>query len=188
MSTLAVFNRAKKQNRAFKQKTLRERGYKFASSEQGRIARSLYLMDRDARGRMCEFIVAEEFRDMGYEVEVLNGCGQHDMNVIIRGRQYRVEVKSSLIFHTKRNSYNAYCMSCIKPQHFDLVVFVFVSPSGLTYKIMNQQSFLKHFGPLFACQKDGYSVPFSTECRNRYEIRQRYVLDLTHTNLMQVCA
>lgn len=188
MSTLAVFNRAKKQNRAFKQKILRDRGYRFASSEQGRIARSLYLMDRDARGRMCEFIVAEEFREMGYAVEVLDGCGQHDMNVVIRGRKYRVEVKSSLIFHTKRNSYNAYCMSCIKPQHFDLVVFVFVSTAGLTYKIINQQSFLRHFAHLFACQKDGYSIPFSTEHRNRYELRQRYVLDLTHDNLTKMCA
>jgi hypothetical protein len=188
MSTLAVFNRAKKQNRAFKQKTLRERGYKFASSEQGRIARSLYLMDRDARGRMCEFIVAEEFRNMGYEVEVLSGCGRHDVNIVINDKRYRVEVKSSLIFHTKRNTHNAYCMSSIKPKHFDILVFVFVSPNGITYKIMNQKSFMQHFATRFACRKEGYSVPFSVHCRNRYEQRKRYVLDFTSNNVMALCA
>jgi hypothetical protein len=188
MATLALFNRAKKQNLAFKKKAFSERGYKFPSSEGGRVARELHYLDKDARGRMCEFIVAEEFRGMGYEVEMLNGYGQYDMNVFIRGRKYRVEVKSSLIFHAKRKSYNAYCMSSIKPQHFDLVVFVFVSPTGLTYKIMNQKSFLNHFAKLFACRQEGYSVPFSIQCRNKYEHNKPYALELTKKNLMAVCA
>jgi hypothetical protein len=188
MTTLAVFNRAKKQNQAFRQKVLKERGYKFASSEGGRIARHLHHLDRDARGRMCEFIVAEELCSMGYEVEMLSGCGSHDINLIINKKKYRVEVKSSLIFHTKRNTFNAYCMSSIKPQHFDLIVFVFVSPSGLTYKIMNQKNFLKSFGKLFACREEGYSIPFSVDYRNKYENRKQYVLDFTLDSIMTICA
>lgn len=187
MATLAIFNRAKKQNQAFKRKVLKERGYRFASSEGGRIARHLYNLDRDARGRMCEFIVAEEFRNMGYEVEMLSGCGSHDMNLIVNKKCYRVEVKSSLIFHTKRNTFNAYCMSSIKPQYFDIVVFVFVSPSGLTYKIMNQKNFLKSFGKLFACREEGYSIPFSINCRNKYENRAEYVSDFTSDSIMTMC-
>lgn len=188
MATLALFNRAKKQNLAFKKKALAEKGYKFPSSDGGRVSRQLHYLDKDARGRMCEFIVAEEFKNMGYEVEMLNGCGSHDMNVLIKGVWHRVEVKSSLIFHAKRNSYNAYCMSSIKPQLFDLLVFVFVSPTGLTYKIMNQKSFLQHFAKLFACRQEGYSVPFSIQCRNKYEYNKRYVLELTNENLIAVCA
>lgn len=187
MTTLAVFNRAEKENRAFKRQILKERGYRFDCSDNGRIAKKLHYLDKDGRGRMCEFIVGQEFREMGYKVEMLNGYGRHDTNLIIGDKRYRVEVKSSLVFHTKRNTFNAYCMPSIKPQHFDILVFVFISCKGLTYKIINQTGFMKHFAKRYSYSKDGYSIPFSMDCRNKYEYRKRYVLDLNHENLMSLC-
>lgn len=191
MTTMAMFNRAKKQHRTFKEQTLRERGYRFTTTEQSRVAKQLYKMDKDARGRMCEFIVAEELRSLGFSVDVLDGNGKSDIRVFVGSHTYNLEIKSSLWDKKRAKSTNAYTMSAIKPQHFDIMVLIFVSPSGVQYRLVGSKKFVRCFGRYYSYSKghkcEGYSVGFTSNLRNKYECVNGFTLPFDKKNIMNIC-
>jgi hypothetical protein len=191
MTTMAIFNRAKKQHRMFKEETLRSKGYKFTTTERSRVAKQLYKMDKDARGRMCEFIVAEELRSLGFRVEMLDGNGKNDMVIKVGRLSYNVEIKSSLWTPKKDKTTNAYTMAAIKPQHFDILILIFVSPSGVEYRIISNEKFLKCFGKYYSYSNghkcEGYSVGFTSKLKNKYECMNGFTLPFDREHIMTIC-
>ena len=74
------------------------------------------------RGTICEYIVARQLTQIGYESEVTSQASPYD---VITYNGLKIEVKSSLL----GRSDHYFKMGNIKPWKFDYLFFVFVHPT-----------------------------------------------------------
>ena len=77
------------------------------------------------RGTICEYIVARQLNQLGYDSEVTAANAKYDVVTRLPDNDVRIEVKSSLL--GKSNNY--FVMGNIKPYLFDYLFFVFVHPT-----------------------------------------------------------
>jgi hypothetical protein len=87
------------------------------------------------KGSKGEYIVAEMFSEMGYEVMVLFGQKSHDVKVKIKGEWHRVEVKTS----TQKGNANNFCFAAIKTRCYDLLATVFVGYDYTSVQISGKE-------------------------------------------------
>lgn len=87
------------------------------------------------RGTICEYIVARQLIQLGYDSEVTPSKYPHDIETQLPEREVKIEVKSSLQGKNRK-----YRMANIKPWLFDYLFFVFVHPTdGIVVKWTTKQ-------------------------------------------------
>jgi len=92
----------------------------------------LSKMGRGERGELLERIIANKIeKETGHECHALRGNQPWDITVNL-DKPVRIEVKSSVVNSTawKKQGYLKYNFSGIKPENFDYLFIVLVSPSG----------------------------------------------------------
>jgi hypothetical protein len=125
--------------------------------------RALSVLEKWQRAFVIERIVGEEARKAGNEVVHYGGSSAFD--ILINGK--RVEVKSALCRGKNKNfsdpknaKYQQYTWSGIKPNNFDYLVIVAVTPNGLRYKMVDSD-YVNNWCPTM--------VKYSTNGYNWYE-------------------
>ena len=99
--------------------------------EKSQVSYELSLMDRKIRGETLERCIAEKIEhNTGYECNALSGNQAWDITANLDDSPYRIEVKSSLK-HTVGSSYN---ITNLKPNNFDYVFIILVTPTGCIVK------------------------------------------------------
>ena len=82
------------------------------------------------RGTICEYIVARQLTQLGYDSEVTISRAEYDIKAQLPHGEAKVEVKSSLLGKSGK-----YRMGNIKPWLFDYLFLVFVHPTrGIVVK------------------------------------------------------
>lgn len=91
------------------------------------VSKELYSSGKQ-KGRKCEYLIAHMFKRMGYQAKVLKGQEGCDLLVKMNEKWMNVEVKAS---EFNKN----YAFHRIKPNNFDMIVFVFVGKECTTVQI-----------------------------------------------------
>ena len=144
------------------------------------VSQNLYSSGHQ-KGRKCEFLVADLFRNMGYPAQVLKGQESCDLLVKINGKWLNVEVKSS-------EEKKQYCFAGIKPDNFDLIVLVFVGRDGTTIQIGGSKAkeFVSTWGSWVVRDSD-YNISFSRNRRHCKAHGQEGIwLPFTKSNISKV--
>lgn len=121
--------------------------------------RALSVLEKWQRAFVIERIVGEEASKAGNEVVHFGGVSSFD--ILINGK--RVEVKSALCrgpnmnFSDSKNAgYQQYTWAGIKPERFDYLVLVAVTPNGLRYKIVSSEE-CEHRMRWYSYSNNGYN-------------------------------
>lgn len=125
--------------------------------------RALSVLEKWQRAFVIERIVGEEARKAGNEVVHYGGSSAFD--ILINGK--RVEVKSALCRGKNKNfsdpknaKYQQYTWSGIKPNNFDYLVMVAVTPNGLRYDLVPSED---------VWNLSQYDIKYGTNGYNWYE-------------------
>lgn len=108
------------------------------------LAYRLSKMSSQYRGGAIERLVRDYYIGSGKDVTYIGGSNSYDM--IVNGR--KIEVKSSLAKMSIVGGvvkYN-YKFQHICPNNFHKLVMVFVSPEGLTARVMDSRTVAKYLG------------------------------------------
>ena len=106
------------------------------NAKKSRASYELQGMSRKARGELLERIVAHKIEEeTGFECNALRGNQPWDITVNLN-KPVRIEVKSSLINKTmwQRHGYEQYALQSIKPENFDYLFIVLITPTGPVVK------------------------------------------------------
>jgi len=112
--------------------------------EKSLIAYRLSKMSRNYRGAVVERMIRDYYVDHGKDVDYYGGSNSFDM--MVDGK--KVEVKSALA--TKSNTGYAYRFQHICPAHFHKLVLVFISPEGITSRVMDTRTAAKYTGSKYS--------------------------------------
>ena len=115
------------------------------------LAYRLSKMGSQYRGGAVERIIRDYYIDAGYDVTYIGGSNSYDM--IVNNR--KIEVKSSLAKMSIVGGIVKYKYSFkhICPNNFHKLVMVFISPEGLTARVMDSRTVAKYTGTKY-CHKD----------------------------------
>ncbi len=104
----------------------------------------LSRMSSQYRGGVIERMIRDYYKKSGKKVSYVGGSASFDM--MVNGR--RVEVKSALARMSITNGTvkYAYNFQHICPNNFHKLVMVFVSPEGLTTRVMDSRTVAKYLG------------------------------------------
>lgn len=119
-------------------------GHALFSPERSRLSYELSLMTGTDRGICAEKMLYTRFVRDGWDVRHLGGKNSHDMEITQAGCLYRVEVKlatlgiMSKIINGKK--YYGYQFRNVKPDLFDILFLVFVTPDGVLVRWTDRYS------------------------------------------------
>lgn len=104
----------------------------------------LAKMSRNYRGGVVERMIRDYYKSVGKAVFYFGGNSPFDM--IVNG--HRVEVKSSLakVKMVRGVPQYTYRFGHIRPSNFNKLVLVFISPEGITARIMDSRTVVKYTG------------------------------------------
>ena len=108
------------------------------------VAYRLSKMSRNYRGGVVERMVRDYYKKMGKAVFHIGGNSSYDM--LVNG--HKIEVKSAL---AKVNIVGGvikytYKFGHIRPANFSKLVLVFISPEGITARVINSNTAAKYTG------------------------------------------
>lgn len=132
------------------------------SMEKNELAYRVNLLNSTDRGRCGEHMIAKKLRTSGF---VVNRFGDGKDFDILVDNHIRVEVKMSSVKPRGKRIY--YYFQKIKPELFDIVFFLFITPEGLRVKWTHSDMI-----SLWAKEnnakrgKEGYSPFFDDYCDN----------------------
>ena len=133
MFTTKSLDKALNEVRGFHNKSL-------FSARKSLIAYRLSKMSRNYRGGVVERMVRDYYRKNGKKVAYFGGSVSFDM--IVNGK--KIEVKSALA-RKSANGYS-YHFHHVCPANFHKLVLVFISPEGVTSRIMDSRTVAKYTG------------------------------------------
>jgi hypothetical protein len=110
------------------------------SAKKSLVAYRLSRMSRNYRGGVVERMVRDYYKKSGKNVAYFGGSVSFDM--MVNGK--RIEVKSALA-RPCANGYS-YNFQHICPANFHKLVLVFISPEGVTSRIMDSRTVAKYLG------------------------------------------
>ena len=136
MITLKTLNRALKEIRDCENKGL-------FNPKKSLVAYRLSRMSSQYRGRIIERMIRDYYISKKKNVWYFGGSHPFDMRV--DGK--RIEVKSSLARRENKNSNKySYNFQHIKPHNFDKLIMVFISPEGISTRVVDSRTVAKHLG------------------------------------------
>ena len=147
------------------------------SPENNQSAFELSCHDKWHRGTICEYIVARQLTQLGYESTVTDHWESYDIHAYNEAKvALRIEVKSSLLGKTN----NYFKMANIKPALFDYLFFVFVHPTeGIVVKWTTQIKALR-LGLRLEEQANGYVFGFRDDMSSCQGLQLWDVEDFPH--------
>ena len=108
------------------------------------VAYRLSRMSRNYRGVAIERMVRDYYKKIGKTVFHVGGNSSYDM--IVNG--HKIEVKSALAKMTVVGGVvkYSYKFGHIRPANFSKLVLVFISPEGISARVMNSNTVAKYTG------------------------------------------
>lgn len=107
------------------------------------VAYRLSRMSSQYRGRVIESMVRDYY--ISKQKNVWYYGGSHPFDMRVDGK--RIEVKSALARKKNKNSTDySYNFQHIKPHNFDKLIMVFISPEGISTRVVDSRTVAKHMG------------------------------------------
>lgn len=106
-----------------------------------RLCYRLSKMSSQYRGGAVERMIRDYYKKIGKTVYHVGGSASYDM--LVDGR--RIEVKSALARADGRNKYS-YKFQHICPNNFHKLVLVFISPEGISVRVLDSRTVAKYVG------------------------------------------
>lgn len=135
----------------------------FYSQRKNALCWKMSKMDSTEIGQAGELLMCDRLRRAGYEVKP-HGHGQ--IFDILLNDHIRCEVKTAkMTLHSSKYKY--YFMQKIKPECFDILFMVFVTPKGTVFK-WTESKYVTKYIKEYNCKrgKEGYTIRFDSTCDN----------------------
>ena len=152
-----------KTNMEFSKQT--DKGY---SPEKDEVAWNLVTAGNNC-GDFVEEIIAQKFRDMGYQAETTNGNHPYDINITDNnGNRLTVEVKSAQ-YHVVQKRFN---FVNIKPSNADIFVFCAITATGLEIRFATKAEVIRHIRNRgLVSGYNGWNLPWRADKNSREDLR-----------------
>lgn len=117
-------------------------GHNLFSPERSRLAYEFSLMTGCERGVCAERMLYNRLANDGFDVTHIGGSNSYD--ILLSGdKDYRIEVKLAtygMLYQTPKKKYYGYSFRNIKPDLFDYLFLILVTPDGLLVKWTDVES------------------------------------------------
>jgi hypothetical protein len=138
------------------------KSYPYYNPKNNDVSYELCTMSNTERSDSVEVIVMKMFENSGQNIYKM---GRTNKRYDLLANEEKIEIKSSLAKqHTPSNNvYYTYTFSHIKPECFDRLVLVYITPNGLKFRILTQKAvynIIRSKG--LKAGPDGYSI-----CHNK---------------------
>ena len=127
------------------------------------LAYTISRMGSAARGECGEKLMARYLRRHKYHVSRFGNV--HPFDLLLDGR-LKCEIKSATMqLNASGNRTQKYVLNAVKPEHFDILFMVFVTPKGIVAKWTEQKHVINYVKNRKR-QRDGYYIYFDGACDN----------------------
>lgn len=133
----------------------------YFSPKLNKIAYTISRLDPYSIGQCGEKLMARYLRQRGYSVKRYGA--KHPFDLLVNG-SIKCEVKSGKMFK-KETGAETCVLRGIKPDCFDILFMVFVTPKGIVIK-WTEQKYVKAYTKNRIRQRDGYYIYFDGTCDN----------------------
>ena len=132
--------------------------------KRNKLAYTLSQLDPNGIGQSGEKLMARLLRQNGYKVKRYGGVNPFDLMV---NGNIRCEVKTAKMFpkQGKKGTRHICVFSGVKPECFDILFMVFITPNGLVTKWSEKKHVLNYTDNLIR-QDEGYYLYFDGTCDN----------------------
>ena len=155
-----------KKNMEFSKQT--KKGY---SVKKDRVAWNLVTSGNNC-GDFVEEIIAQKFRDMGYETETTNGNHPYDIKITDNnGNILSVEVKSSQYIQRLK----CFTFQKIKPSNADIFVFCAITATGLEIRFATKAEVIRYINRRGLIRNEnGWSLSWRSLDNSRENLRIKW--------------
>jgi hypothetical protein len=139
-------------------KKMYAKDYDYYSPEQDDLSHELCTMSNTERSDAVEVMVMSMFDLSGQNTYKMGGLKK---KYDLWANDEKIEVKSSLARKktTRHGIYYTYSFVDIKPECFDRLVLVYISPEGLKLRILTKRAvYARISGKMLKRGRDGYSI------------------------------
>jgi hypothetical protein len=142
-----------------------DKGY---SPEKDAVAWNLATAGNNC-GDFVEEIIAQKFRDMGYQAETTNGNHPYDINITDNnGNRLTVEVKSAQYIQSLKKFKFAH----IKPSQADIFVFCAITATGLEIRFATKAEVIRYIKQRgLRNQGNGWDLSWMSSGNSREDLR-----------------
>ena len=132
--------------------------------KRNKLAYTLSRLDPYTIGQCGEKLMARRLRQHGYTV--CRYGGKQPFDILLNGK-IRCEVKTAKMFpkHTKKGTRHICVFSGVKPECFDVLFMVFITPAGIVTK-WSERKHVKKYTDNLVRQDDGFYLYFDGTCDN----------------------
>lgn len=135
----------------------------FYSKNKNALCWKMSRLDSTAMGQGGELLMCDRLSRAGYDVKP-HGHGK--IFDILLNDSLRCEVKTAKMV-LQNGKYKYYIMQKIKPEYFDILFMVFVTPRGIIFKWTESKYVTKCIQEYnYKRGKEGYSLCFDSTCDN----------------------
>lgn len=127
------------------------------SLERNPFAYAMSCANSTDRGDYAEWVIGESLKKKKYLVKRLGGTNSYDL---LLNNSIRVEVKMATL--RRRNFY--ICQK-IKPELFDILFMLFLTPDGMIIKWSTQED-VNEWSESYKRGKEGYNINFNSYIEN----------------------
>jgi len=163
MFTMKDFNRIKKNIKGIDTESL-------FSPQQDELAHKISCLGSSGRGQSGEELMSLYLHRRKYKIKRFGTIHPFD---ILLDNKIKCEVKSATMYLDKKTY--RYSFQGVKPELFDILFLVFVTPKGIVTK-WTEQKYVMQYTANKKRQKDGYYIYFDGTCDN---INMAYNDDIT---------
>jgi hypothetical protein len=128
------------------------------SLERNHFAYAMSCENSTDRGDYAEFLMCDRLQKMGYTVQRLGGA--NNSYDLILNKSIRAEVKLATL---RRR--NVYICEKIKPELFDVLIMMFLTPDGMVIRWTTAEDF-RDWASWHKRGKEGYSLYFNNYLEN----------------------
>ena len=134
------------------------KGYDYYSPDQNSLSYELCTMSNTERSDAVEVMVMSLFDRSGQNTYKMGGLKK---KYDLWANDEKIEVKSSLARQKKNRNgvHYTYSFADIKPECFDRLVLVYISPEGLKLRILTKRAvYARISGKMLKRGRDGYAI------------------------------
>lgn len=153
MFTMRDFNLIKKNIKKVKTENL-------FSPSKSKIAHYISCLGSCGRGQSGEELMSLYLKRRGYKIKRFGTIHPFD---ILLDNKIKCEVKSATMYLDKK--IYRYSFQGVKPELFDILFLVFITPTGIVTK-WTEQKYVQQYVSDKKRQKDGYYLYFDQTCDN----------------------
>lgn len=135
----------------------------FYSQNKSELCWKISKMDSTEMGQAGELLVCDKLSRAGYNVKPHGNGKSFD---ILLNDHIRCEVKTAKM-NLHSSKYKYYFMQKIKPEYFDILFMVFITPKGTIFK-WTESKYVTKYIQEYNCRrgKEGYTIRFDSTCDN----------------------